>query len=72
MPILDKPSFMIRYKKLMQMRSDADFLDTEAAFTSIVFAVFACSARLVDDVRLSRDTSDDGGVGMVYYERWAS
>ncbi|KAL4075802.1 fungal-specific transcription factor domain-containing protein [Scleroderma citrinum] len=69
MPVLDKPSFMIRYKKLMQMRHDTDFLDTEAAFTSVVFAIFACTARLVEDVRLSKDSSDDGGMGMVYYER---
>lgn len=60
---------MIRYKKLMQMRDDADFLDSEAAFTSIVFAIFACAARVLSDARLSSDTSDDGGMGMVYYER---
>lgn len=69
MPVLDKPSFMTRYKKLMQRRGDTNFIRTEAAFTSVVFAVFACSAKLVDDPRLSSDNPDDGGMGMVYYER---
>lgn len=69
MPILDKPSFMTRYKKLMQRRGDTDFIQTEAAFTSVVFAVFACSAKLVNDPRLSPENADDVGMGMVYYER---
>jgi hypothetical protein len=40
---------------------------------SLVFAVFACAAHLVDDPRLSNDGNfDDGGMGMVYYERLSS
>ncbi|KAG6333504.1 hypothetical protein ID866_5580, partial [Astraeus odoratus] len=69
MPVLDKPSFMTRYKVLMQRRGDTNFIQDEAAFISVVFAIFACSARLVDDPRLFRERSDDGGMGMIYYER---
>ncbi|OAX40653.1 hypothetical protein K503DRAFT_768378 [Rhizopogon vinicolor AM-OR11-026] len=69
MPILDKPSFMSRYKQLMTKRDDNDFIQPEAAFISVVFAVFACAARLVDDPRLTGESPDDGGIGMVYYER---
>jgi hypothetical protein len=70
MPTLDKPSFMSRYKQLMASRNDTDFIQTEAAFISVVFAVFACAARLVDDPRLTCENPDDGGMGMVYYERY--
>lgn len=69
MPLLDKPSFMVRYKRLMAKRSDSAFIQVEAPFTGIVFAVFACSARLVNDPRLASDRLDDGGMGMVFYER---
>ncbi|KAG8218413.1 hypothetical protein J3R82DRAFT_4038 [Butyriboletus roseoflavus] len=69
MPILDKPLFMARYKRLMGRRSDKAFIQVEAPFISIVFAVFACTARLVNDPRLTSDRLDDGGIGMVYYER---
>ncbi|KAH7930297.1 hypothetical protein BV22DRAFT_1109356 [Leucogyrophana mollusca] len=69
MPILDKPSFMIKYKKLMTKRDDIDFIQLQAPFISVVFAVFACAARLIDDTRLLGENSDDGGMGMVYYER---
>lgn len=69
MPLLDKPSFMVRYKRLMARRSDAAFMEVEAPFISIVFAIFACTARLVNDPRLTSDRQDDGGMGMVYYER---
>lgn len=41
----------------------------ETAFISLVFAVFACAARFVEDPRLSTGQDDDGGFGMVYYER---
>ncbi|KIJ70318.1 hypothetical protein HYDPIDRAFT_77537 [Hydnomerulius pinastri MD-312] len=69
MPILDKPSFMTRYKKLMGKRAETDFIQAEAPFISVVFAVFACAARLVIDSRLTSERADDGGMGMVYYER---
>lgn len=50
--------------------SDPEFARSEAAFSALVFAVFACSAGLAEDSRLSISESlDDGGMGMVYYER---
>jgi len=43
----------------------------ETAFISLVFAVFACAVPLIDDPRLNiSDRLDDGGMGMVYYERY--
>ncbi|KAF8845712.1 hypothetical protein BDN67DRAFT_961332 [Paxillus ammoniavirescens] len=69
MPVLDKPLFMARYRHLMGRRGDTSFIQAEAAFISVVFAVFACAARLVNDPRLTGDRPDDGGMGMVYYER---
>ncbi|KAF8450778.1 fungal-specific transcription factor domain-containing protein [Boletus edulis BED1] len=69
MPMLDKPSFMARYKRLMGKRSDTAFIQVEAPFMSIVFAIFACTARLVNDQRLTSDRLDDGGMGMDFYER---
>jgi hypothetical protein len=69
MPVLDKPLFMARYRHLMGRRGDTSFIQAEAAFMSVVFAVFACAARLVNDSRLTGDRPDDGGMGMVYYER---
>lgn len=73
MPILDKPSFIDKYKRLMDNTHDIALARAETAFMSVVFAVFACSARLVDDSRLTTSENlDDGGIGMVYYERCVS
>jgi hypothetical protein len=61
MPILDKSSFLQDYHALherMDLRSDA-------AFLSVVFAVYACAARLVEG---QRSPSED--IGIVYYERY--
>lgn len=70
MPILDKPSFLSRYKTLMEHTGDVTFVRRETAFLSLVNAVFACAAKLVDDPRLSASEGlDDAGMGMVYYER---
>ena len=41
----------------------------ETALIALVFAVFACAAQLVEDPRLKGEREDDGGMGMVYYER---
>jgi len=70
-PVVDKPSFMQKYRSLMSNRrkGDVNYVQAEAAFTSVVFAIFACAARFVDDPRLHGETSDDGGMGMIYYER---
>ncbi|KAJ6539127.1 fungal-specific transcription factor domain-containing protein [Mycena capillaripes] len=69
-PVIDKPSFLRKYTHLMDNVGDPGFVRSEAAFISLVFAVFACSASLVEDTRLSiSESMDDGGMGMVYYER---
>ena len=73
MPILDKPSFIKQYTHLMDNRQDTNIHRTDTAFVALVFAVFACSALLVDDPRLlTSESHDDGGMGMVYYERYIS
>lgn len=70
MPVIDKPSFLRRYEQLMANKDDPALARTEAPFMALVFALFACAARLVEDPRLtSGDNLDDGGIGMVYYER---
>ena len=53
----------------MERKNDAAFIQVEAPFISILFAVFASAARLVNDPRLTSDRPDDGGIGMTYYER---
>lgn len=72
MPIVDKPSFLQKYRKLMDNTHDHVLARSETAFLSLVFAVFACAANLVQDPRLTTsERHDDGGMGMVYYERYA-
>ena len=62
---------MPRYTDLMDSKDNPEIARTEAAFVALVFSVFACAARLVDDPRLAAaDNLDDGGMGMVYYERF--
>ncbi|TFY83848.1 hypothetical protein EWM64_g177 [Hericium alpestre] len=68
-PIIDKPTFMRHYKYVMEHTHDENLARTETAFIALVFAVFACAAQLVDDPRLKGERQDDGGMGMVYYER---
>ena len=70
MPIIDKPSFINRYTYLMDHTSDVNLARRDTAFMALVNAVFACSAKLIDDPRLSSSEGlDDAGMGMVYYER---
>ncbi|TFK76133.1 hypothetical protein BDN72DRAFT_810181 [Pluteus cervinus] len=71
MPVVDKPSFLRQYKEAMENQHDPDTSRSKTPFLSLVFAVFACAAQLVEDVRLSTggQRGDDGGMGMVYYER---
>ncbi|TFK43169.1 fungal-specific transcription factor domain-containing protein [Crucibulum laeve] len=70
MPVVDKPSFMRDYTTLMDNNHDHTYTRTQTAFLSLLFAVFACAANLVQDPRLSTsERQDDGGMGMVYYER---
>ncbi|EJD53845.1 hypothetical protein AURDEDRAFT_110574 [Auricularia subglabra TFB-10046 SS5] len=66
LPVLDKISFLEDYNRLMDENASHD----EAGFMSVVFAVFACAARFVEDPRLTEGVSaEEGGVGMIYYER---
>ncbi|KIK08566.1 hypothetical protein K443DRAFT_672578 [Laccaria amethystina LaAM-08-1] len=70
MPVIDKPSFLRRYENIMDNTHDHVLARNETAFLSLVFAVFASAAHLVDDPRLTTsERHDDGGMGMVYYER---
>lgn len=72
MPVIDKPSFLRRYEKVMDSKDDHVVARSEAAFLSLIFAVFSCAAQLVQDPRLTvGDRQDDGGMGMFYYERYA-
>jgi hypothetical protein len=66
LPVLDKPSFLRKYSNMMDNSHDLDIVRSETAFLSLLFAVFACAANLVED---GRERHDDGGMGMVYYER---
>lgn len=72
MPVIDKPSFLHSYTKIMDNTLDFELARSETAFIALLFSVFACSASLVDDPRLNTGTADDGGMGMVYYERYAN
>jgi len=71
MPAIDKPSFLRNYTHVMDNNRSLEVIRTETPFLSLVFAVFACAANLVEDPRLSTsERHDDGGMGMVYYERY--
>jgi hypothetical protein len=70
MPVIDKPSFHEQYHHLMDNKDNLRFVHSQAGFLSLVFAVFACAAPLVNDSRLTTDDRiDEGGMGMIYYER---
>lgn len=70
MPVIDKPSFLRTYAHVMDNNQSLDVIRAETPFLSLVFAVFACASNLVQDPRLATsDRHDDGGMGMVYYER---
>lgn len=72
MPVINKPEFIAKYKALMDNTANTQLARTETPFISLVFAVFACAASLVQDPRLKvNGRDDDGGMGMVYYERYA-
>lgn len=53
---------------LMDNKDDTEYVRGYTPFVALVFAVFACAARIVDDPRLN--VNDEGGLGMVYYERY--
>ena len=71
MPVLDKPDFVRRYRYLMENQTDPHLVRSNPAFVALVCAVFAVASRFVDDPRLtSTDNQDEGGMGMVYHERY--
>lgn len=53
----------------MNLKHDVNIVRAQTPFIALVFAVFACAARVLHDPRL--EAHNDGGVGMVYYERYA-
>ncbi|KAK7060317.1 hypothetical protein VNI00_001082 [Paramarasmius palmivorus] len=70
MPVMDKPSFIQQYEHIMNNTHDRELASSQTAFISLIFAVFACAANLVEDDRLKvSGRTDEGGMGMVYYER---
>ena len=64
--MVDKPTFLRQYEELMNMSISAR---ADAGFVSVLFGVFACAARIVADERLEQECGD-GGMAMVYYERY--
>ncbi|KAI0254283.1 fungal-specific transcription factor domain-containing protein [Lactifluus subvellereus] len=69
LPVIDKPTFMKQYTYLMDHKDNQHLARSQTAFIAMVFALFACAAQLVEDPRLKGEKEDDGGMGMVYYER---
>ncbi|PPQ77711.1 hypothetical protein CVT25_011146 [Psilocybe cyanescens] len=69
MPVVDKPFFLRKFAHIMDNQHDLEVIRSETAFLSLLFAVFACAANLTQDSRLATERHDDGGMGMVYYER---
>lgn len=71
LPVLDKPSFLKQYYLLMDNTHDPHAVGIDTAFVALTFSVFAVAARFLDDPRLSTGKADEGGMGMLYYERCA-
>lgn len=66
LPVLDRPSFLERYQRLM----DNDGMGEKPGFVAVVFAVFACAARFLDDSRIKlTHYSDSRSTAMIFYER---
>ncbi|KAF9263637.1 hypothetical protein L218DRAFT_980039 [Marasmius fiardii PR-910] len=70
LPVLDKPEFILQYEHIMNNMHDPEIPRSQTALISLIFAVFACAANLIQDDRLDASgRADEGGMGMVYYER---
>jgi hypothetical protein len=67
LPIIDKLEFLQRYRQLMDNRGTGE----QGGFVAVVFAVFACAARFVNDPRIrSEGVGKDGrDTPMIFYER---
>jgi hypothetical protein len=64
---------MQKYNIVMDNTTNVSLHRSETAFISLLFAVFACASRMVEDSRLQTkigEHNEDGGMGMVYYERF--
>lgn len=65
LPVVDKLKFLKEYNYLMDHTHDVPLVRSSTPFIALVFAMFACASRIVEDVNLSG--LDDSG--MEFYER---
>ncbi len=63
--MVDKLKFLKEYNHLMDHTHDVPLVRSSTPFIALVFAMFACASRIVEDVNLSG--LDDSG--MEFYER---
>ena len=56
----------------MENTQEPHIAGIETAFVALTFSVFAVAARFLDDPRLATGKADEGGMGMLYYERYAA
>lgn len=55
----------------MDNTHDPQAAGVETASVALTFSVFAIASRFLDDPRLATGKGDEGGMGMIYYERYA-
>lgn len=55
----------------MDNTHDPQAVGIDTAFVALAFSAFAIASRFLDDPRLSTGKADEGGMGMLYYERYA-
>jgi len=67
---VDKPSFLKQYQLLMENTHDPQAVGLETPFLALTFSIFAIASRFLDDPRVATGKADEGGMGMVYYERY--
>ncbi|KLO15664.1 hypothetical protein SCHPADRAFT_849198 [Schizopora paradoxa] len=65
LPVVDKLKFLREYNYLMDHMDDVAMVRENAPYVALVFSVFACASRIVEDPGLSG--ADDSG--MEFYER---
>ena len=53
----------------MDNTHDPHAVGLDTAFVALTFSVFAIASRFLDDPRLATGKADEGGMGMIYYER---
>ena len=69
LPVVDKPAFLRQYQLLMDNTHDPQTVGIDTAFVALTFSVFGIAAQFLDDPRLATGKTDEGGMGMLYYER---